>query len=67
MVTLSHAQYPDTGCRGWVKHSRHVTVRAARRAVHKFYAGKVGWWYQITKNGVEVYSSDHEVAGHPLP
>jgi hypothetical protein len=67
MVTLQHAQYPDTFRPDWVTRSRHLTAANAVRHVRRVYAGKRNWWFQVLQDGVEVYSGDHEIAGVPLP
>jgi hypothetical protein len=60
-VVLIHGIYPmhlgdkPVRERGW-------TVWSAKRRVREIYRGRIGWWYQIMRNGKEVWSSDHDLA-----
>jgi hypothetical protein len=58
-VVLWHGIYPMTGR---PKREECLTVRGAKKRVREIYAGKDGWWFQIYRNGKEIWSSDHELA-----
>jgi hypothetical protein len=59
IVKLVHGIYPMTR-RPTVETC--LTVIGAKRLVRKRYENRSGWWFQIFRNGKEVWSSDHELA-----
>ena len=63
-VILYHGEYP---LRARPLKERHASVEEAKRAAFAYHCNSAGWFFSITKNGREVWSSDHEIAAMNRP
>lgn len=60
-IVLHHGKYPMSSVQR-PKYERCLSVGEAKRRVREIYRDQWGWWFQITRNGKEVWSSDAEIA-----